>query len=123
MTDAEDEYVVAVWLMRYGSPDYELHESEEDAASYAASVTDQGAGAVLGAQFADGRLIPVKHWKAYHTEGRRRREAEGRQRAEYAVQPPRPTRGIRDPFEHRQLEVEADEPAWLGEVPAPSNPA
>lgn len=120
---ADDEYAVAVWLMHYGAPDYELHETEQGAASYAASVEGQGAGSVLGAQFSDGRLVPVKHWKAYHAEGRRRREAEERQRAEYAARPPTPTREIRDPFEHRPLQVEADEPAWLGEVRAPSDPA
>ena len=81
----ETTYRVAVWIMRYGSPDYELCETEEAAASFAAYAMDDGQCAVLGAQFPDGHAVRREDWDAYAAAWTRKIEAETR--ADDARQP------------------------------------
>ena len=106
---------VAVWYMQYGSPDYELCETEEAAASFAAYAMDDGQCAVLGAQFPDGHAVRREDWDAYAAAWTRKIEAETRADDARQARTPPPTRKTRDPFEHRQVEIKVSEPAWLGE--------
>jgi hypothetical protein len=112
------EYTVALWYMRYGSPDYDLCETEQEAAAMAVYMVDDGRASVSGVQFADGRLVPIRDWQAYHDEARRRHAAEKAERDECASRPPAPSREALDPFERRRVKIEASEPAWLGLRPA-----
>jgi hypothetical protein len=105
------DYECAVWYMRYGTAYYELWISEAQAVSYAYSLADSEEGAVLGVQFADGRLIKREDWQALAE------HEQERMRALYA-QPstprPPPRRPTRDPFDGHQAHVDADDPGWLG---------
>lgn len=108
------EYTVALWYLRYGSPDCDLCETEWEAASMAISLQDSGEASVSGVQFADGRLVAIRDWRLYHDVARRRHAEEKAEREEQASRPPVPVREALDPFERRPVRIEASEPAWLG---------
>lgn len=112
---SENEPQVAVWTARYGTPDYYLFDNETSAADYAAVVADSGDASVLGAQFSDGRVIPVEQWEAYDEAEARLYASYRRREAEAAAAPKRAVRSVRSPFGLGQIEIEASEPEWLGE--------
>jgi hypothetical protein len=109
---------VALWTVKYGAPDYYLFESEAEAAGYAAYLTEwvEEGRNPLGIQFADSRALPLKSWPAFADE-QERREAERKAKAALPPEPQPPMRTVRDPFGGQALEIEADEPAWLGVAP------
>lgn len=100
----------ALWYYRYG-PDYDLQDSEAEAARWAVVLEDGDEPAlILGVQFADGRTIPADQWEALA-------EARTQARQEEANRPlptPIPTHTMRDPFRGEEVEVEDDSPSWVG---------
>lgn len=114
MENVSSENSVALWYVRYHQPDYDLHDSEREAAEAAVYMEDYGHGVALGVQFEDGRLIVAGEWPEMRAAYERLREAEARQREAWAAAEPRPVRKAVDPFDGRLLEIDADEPAWLG---------
>ena len=107
---------VALWYWRYHSIDYSMEDSEEKATGIAAAMTDGGGASVAGIQFPDGRLIARDEWPAYAAAVQRREDAW----AQRAEEKPRPQRKITAPFGGGTMEIDADEPAWLGIVPSPA---
>lgn len=105
---------VALWYLRYGQPDYDLCDTEEEAARYGAYMAEDGGGSVLGAQFPDGRVIARDDWAAYALAVRQQEEEWRQQAAERRAAPPPVMRDARDPFEGKPLQIEVSEPAWLG---------
>lgn len=89
------EYTVALWYYRYSSPDYDLFETETEAADFGTFLEDRGEGSVTGAQFADGRVVKCGKWDAYREAQRRRRDEYERASAERESAPPVP--GARSP--------------------------
>ena len=112
MTDTE--FPVALWWVHYNSPDYELYETEQEAADYGTYLEDDGQGAVLGVQFADGRTIARRDWAAYREAKQRHRDEFARRAAERESAPPVPVRDAKDPFEGLPVKIEEGEPSWLG---------
>ena len=106
---------VALWYWRHGSIDYDLCDNEEDAASMAVHMGDYGEASVEGVQFPDGRVVKIAKWPAFAEAVRQQRQREAEQRAAAAV--PRPQRTITAPFGGRKIEIDADEPDWLGVKP------
>jgi len=107
----EPEPQVAAWRLHLGVADYDLEDDEAAAAHTAALAAVYSDDTVLGAQFADGRIIPAEQWDAYQQELTAVRE----RRAERSTAPPLPTRDIRDPFTRRYMRIEETEPAWVGQ--------
>ena len=103
---------VALWYLRYGHADYELYDSEAEAADAAVAMIEANTAAPTGAQFPDGRLIAREEWPAFaEAEERYQRH----QAAWLARKPqPKPVRKAAAPFGGGQIEVDADEPSWLG---------
>jgi hypothetical protein len=111
-----DENSAALWIMRYDRPDYDLYDSEAEAATMAVYHEDvilHENGIPLGVQFDDGRVLRMEDWPRFAAE-RRDRAIERAAKAAVPEPAPRPVRAIRDPFEGKPLEVDAAEPAWLG---------
>jgi hypothetical protein len=104
---------VALWYWRYRSIDYSIEDSEEEAAGIAAAMTDDGTASIAGIQFPDGRLVPRDEWPAYAAAEQARWRA-GQERAQ---EKPRPKRKITAPFGGGLIDIDADEPAWLGVKP------
>ena len=107
-------YTVALWYYRHGAVDYDLYETEEDAARLAVHLEDYGEASVVGAQFPDGRTVRLGKWPAYQEAVRQEREREACERAEQAARPPIEYRQARDPFGGQPVAIEEGEPAWLG---------
>jgi hypothetical protein len=106
---SESEY--AVWYEVWGSPDFDLEDSETEAANLAVTIEESDrAGVIEGVQLKDGRLIPAAEWLAL-SEARDRRKARWRERQN---QPPRPTRTTKDPFSGKSLNVDLEDPDWVG---------
>lgn len=99
-----------LWYMHYHSAAYELFETEREAAEFASFLFEAGDGAPTGVQFEDGRLIPIKDWDTYKT---CQDEAVTASKSA-ALEPLTPTRKVRDPFEGQTVNVEVDEPRWIG---------
>ena len=95
------------------SPHVEVCDSEEMAASFAALVEENGESTVAGAQFADGRTVPVEQWAALR-EAQERRRAARKARVEAEAANPPPVREIKAPFGMGTVEVDLDGPDWLG---------
>jgi len=115
MTDEAKTSECAVWYMRHYSAYYELCEDEQQAVSYAYALVDAGEGAVLGVQFADGRLVERDEWQALADYQNERYSAwRDSVRAAEALPPPPPPRQVRDPFEGHEASVDAGDPDWLG---------
>lgn len=108
------EDTCAVWIWRYGRPDYELADSEEEAARIAVSIEDAESGAIAGVQFSDGRVIRSEEWAAFKAESDRRFKEWREQVAQAPAVPPTPKRMVQFPFGSDKVEIEADEPGWLG---------
>ena len=110
MTDRT--YAFAAWYIDdHGQIDYELAETEDEAANYAAWA--DGDGTALGLQRADGTTVPIDEWPEFAEAKRRQREYEKQLRDNPPA--PAPTRRARDPFRGVELEIETAEPEWLGE--------
>lgn len=108
---SEPVYTYAVWYIDdRGQIDYELAETEEEAAKHAAWA--DGDGTVLGLQRADGSIVPAAEWRAFAEAKRRMREREQERRDN--PPPPVPTRRAKDPFMGRSIDIETAEPDWLG---------
>lgn len=109
---SDEELTCAVWYVgRYGV-DFDTCTDEAEAASVAAGLHNgDEAATILGVQFADGRLVKAEEWQAF-ADARKRSAAMW---AEAAARPQPATRTIRDPFTGEALEVEVDEPDWLGD--------
>jgi len=103
---------VALWYWRYRRIDYSLWDSEEEAAGIAAAMADDGTASPAGIQFQDGRLYPRDEWAAYRAAEDARRRAWD----ERVPEEPRPKRKITAPFGGGLMEIDADEPSWLGVV-------
>jgi hypothetical protein len=102
-------------MMRYGSHQYELFDTEAEAARRAVGIGDSGEAAVIGIQFADGRLINRDDWQAYKDADGEAYKAMIERSREERRHPRRVTRKIRDPFSSVEVSVYADEaPEWLG---------
>lgn len=105
----------AVWYFRYYQIYYEVCDSEREAANYAVGLVEWENGSPQCVQFPDGRVLSMGDWPAYAEAERRMLEAEKERAARLASAPPRPTRKVKAPFgDGRQVEVDADDPAWLG---------
>lgn len=104
---------VALWYWRYKSIDYSIWDSEEEAAGIAAAMTDDGEASIAGIQFPDGRLTGRDEWPAYAAALERRWRAD----QERIEKEPRPRRKITAPFGGGTIDIEADEPSWLGVQP------
>lgn len=102
----------AVWYEQGNGVDYNIDDSESEAADCAVILENGDWPAdILGVQFSDGRAIPARDWAAL-TEAReraRQREASGSRWT-----PPPPTRTVGNPFSGEPVEVDADAPEWLG---------
>lgn len=107
---------VALWYWRYHTPDFDLFDSEDEAAAVGFYMQEDGQASVAGVQFRDGRTIARDQWPAWAAAEERilRAEREARERAKSG--PPRPLRKIRAPFsDGRVIEIDADEPPWIDE--------
>lgn len=105
---------VAVWMDHWHSPHVQVCDSEEKAADFAALVDDNGESTVVGVQFADGRTVPVEQWTAFR-EAQERRRAAWKARVEAEATNPPPVRVVVAPFGLGSVELDPDEPDWLGE--------
>lgn len=106
-------YTCAIWdIDEYGDVDYQLCETEQEAAAAGAWVEVYGDGSVLGLQCADGTAVPYDQWEALAAAVRKLREDEAARRRN--ASPPAQTRKVRDPFRSAEVDVEVTEPAWLG---------
>lgn len=116
MTDPDQPATIAVWYLHHGSPDYWDEPTEQEAADTAARIDLYTDDTVLGAQFADGRLVTPGNWPAYQQatlKTRQRRDEQEQVRPET-----RPTRRALAPFVNTTVIIDADEPAWIG-LPLP----
>lgn len=105
----------ALWFWRHYSLDFDLYDTEEEAARAAVAMEDNGDANVQGVQFRDGRCLDRDNWPAYEQAESRIRQEEKEWAARYAAEPARPTREIRDPFKRREvLTVDEDTPGWVG---------
>jgi hypothetical protein len=112
-----EDATVAVWYVHLGRGDYyQLYASEQDAAAAAAGIDLYTDDAVVGAQFADGRLVDVNEWPAYKAAYAALRAREAERRANQPALPP--TREALAPFCRRTIRIELTEPGWLG-LPVP----
>jgi hypothetical protein len=111
------EPTCAVWYYRHHVVYYELCGDEDEAVSYANSLSEHGEGATVGVQFADGRFVERDDWTALDDY---EREQAARWRAEYEAErlnppPPRLTRSVHPPWDTKDTAVvEPGDPAWLG---------
>ncbi len=111
------ESAAAVWYSVYGSVQVAVHETEEEAASFALDIEEEGSGSVSGVQFPDGRFVEWDVWATVHRLSEKRSEASQREFDEKASRPRPATRQVQPPFDTRRgrpVEVPADAPAWLG---------
>lgn len=109
-TDAEKQEC-AVWYDGRGGIDYDLCDDETEAASVAAGLYESDdAPTILGVQFADGRLVKADQWEAFT----QAKKAQAAMWAEAYARPRPAMRTVRDPFTGEAVDVEADEPGWLG---------
>jgi hypothetical protein len=109
---AEPDYHYAAWYIDdRGQIDYELAETEEEAAKLAAWA--DGDGAALGLQCADGTLVPAAQWRGFAEAKRHLLELDQQRRDD--PPPSIPTRQAKDPFTGRAIHIETAEPDWLGE--------
>lgn len=115
MSDSEPDTQVALWFWRYYTPDFDLFDSEEEAAVAGVYMEDSGNASVAGIQFPDGRTIARNEWPAWSTATDQMLQAEREANAKRATEPPRPTRKVRAPFsDGRVIEIDASEPPWVG---------
>lgn len=110
MSDEPIETFAAWFINDHGQVDYELAETEIEAAKYAAWA--DGDGRALGLQRADGSTVRVADWPVYTEVVRGMRQAEQDRRDN--PPPPIPRRRAVDPFEGRVIHIETAEPDWLG---------
>ena len=113
MADDGQMSEVALWFRRYGSMDYELYDSEDEAANAAVGMVDANTAAPCGIQFPDGRLIDSDEWPALGAAEERVRRWESELAARKPE--PRPQRKIRAPFGGGEVEIDVGAPQWLGE--------
>ena len=111
----DDSPQVALWYWRYRQIDYELFDSEDEAATAAFYMEDDGRASVAGVQFADGRIIEQKKWTALNEATRQILAAERADHIKRQAEPPRPTRKVRAPFADRIIEIDVDSPPWIGQ--------
>lgn len=107
----------AVWYSVYGSVQVAVYETEEEAASFALDIEEEGSGSVSGVQFPDGRFVDWDAWVTVHRLSEERSEVSHREFAEMASRPRPATRQVQPPFDTRRgrpVEVPADAPTWLG---------
>lgn len=107
MTVEEIEFTCALWYWRRFAIEYELFETEREAADYALYLIDYAEGVPQGVQFSDGRLIQFDRWDAYGDaleEQRRRVKEKNRLKM----------KTIKCPFTRSPVNVEFNEPEWLG---------
>ena len=71
---------------------------------------DNGGASPAGVQFLDGRVIAAEDWQALAEA----RERLWRAQSEPVRGSPRPQRKITAPFGGGTIEIDANEPAWLG---------
>ena len=105
---------VALWYVRYGHFDYDLHDSEDEAAGAAVAMIEANTAAPCGVQFPDGRLIVREEWPAFAAAERQQQAwyaQAARRRREYKSPP---QRKVTAPFGGGEIEIDADEPSWLG---------
>lgn len=105
---------VALWYSRYHSPDYELCDSEEEAARLGVGMEDSGGASVLGVQFADGSTIERDNWPAFRAAQEWFWKAQRESQEASDAQPPVPRREVLDPFCGHALKIRASDPQWLG---------
>lgn len=114
---------VALWTICRHSPDYELFDTEAEAAAAAVAMDvylDGSAGVSMGVQYEDGRVLPREDWPAYREEEARRAAEDAARAAAAAAQPRKPAppqRTIKDPFCGFDMDIDASEPGWLGRPP------
>ena len=113
-----DKDTCALWYWRHNTITYDVFDTEAEAASMAVYFKDDAQGVPIGVQFANGRTIRYQDWDAYRA-ARQQADEDCRQRLANPAEP-RPTRTVLDPFEGKEVTIEADEPSWLGKTPAPA---
>jgi hypothetical protein len=113
-TREQSPAVCALWFYRNGHPDYDLCETEDEAALLAVVMADDAMACPVGVQFASGRTVPLAEWAAF-TQARERFYADQiEQRARLLERRAEPVRTVRSPFGDEPVEVPADDPPWLG---------
>lgn len=102
---------LAVWFWRNSQMEYETFEQEVDAARFAVCLNEYDNGSPVGVQFSDGRAFQVEHWKAFEdAQNEFDFSRAGRNELASNIR----YREIVDPFNHRPVAVEENEPEWLG---------
>jgi predicted outer membrane lipoprotein len=103
----------AVWYEGMDGVDYDLFETVDEAAHDSAIMEHADrVYRILGLQLASGHTIPAAHWHELHVArvDYSLREAERRENPPA----PTPTWAALDPFLGKTVQVELDEPEWLG---------
>jgi hypothetical protein len=105
---------VAIWFRTWDNRiDFDLDDTEQEIAEWAVAQEDSDyPSTILGVQFKDGRTITAREWPALAEARRRARQAEQDRRDNPL--PPTPKRTVHDPFTGSQVQIEADDPDWLG---------
>jgi hypothetical protein len=105
----------ALWYWSHGSIQYQLYNTEQEAARGAVYMADDGDhGFPAGIQRQDGTWTALDDWEAYETERDRINDEVWRRIREEDKKPKPPTRKIRPPFNDREITIYATEPDWLG---------
>ncbi|HEY9371467.1 hypothetical protein [Streptomyces sp.] len=114
----KDTATCALWWWHRGNAGFSLYDTEEDAAQDALYMEDSGEAAVVGVQFADGRIIKADDWPALAV-ARVEYERRWQERSKVlAAKPPPIMRTITEPFGGATVKAEAGEiPDWLGGRP------
>lgn len=111
---------VALWTIYRYSPSYEFYDDEAEAAVMAVAMQEDNLGeygVVMGVQYEDGRALGREDWPAYQAELERRRAEDATRAAAAASQPRKPAppqRVIKDPFCGYEMDIDINEPGWLG---------
>lgn len=100
----------ALWYWRHGAMDYEIYDSEEQAAKEAVGMEEYDHGSPVGLQFSDGRTVLAEDWQALKDAQKKFNESV---RCRQAA-PTRATRLILNPFDGAPKRVDDSEPQWLG---------
>lgn len=107
----------ALWYWSHFSIYCEIYDTEEAAASTAASMEDAESAAIAGVQHEDGSFVPRDRWAAIKAEHDRRDEQWRARQAAEALKPQPATREVVPPFDARgqTATIPADMPSWVGD--------
>lgn len=113
MSDKKWNQGCALWYWHQGQMDYELWDSEEEAAKQAVFMVEYETGTPVGLQYSDGRTVLVEDWQALKA-AQAKYDEEWQKRWSKPESEKRPTRVILNPFNGGPIRIDAEEPQWLG---------